>query len=63
MRTRLSLVQTIGFCFVYVALGFLYPIFTTSLNPFENGMAHSFANGLGHRPRLWETSRVRSFPK
>jgi hypothetical protein len=27
-------VQAIGFCLVYVALGFLSPIFTISLNPF-----------------------------
>ena len=35
MRTQLSLVQAIGFCLVYVALGFLFPIFTLSPNPFE----------------------------
>ncbi len=35
MRTQLSLVQAIGFCLAYVALGFLYPIFTISFNPFE----------------------------
>ena len=35
MRTQLSLVQAIGFCLVYVALGFLFPIFTISPNPFE----------------------------
>jgi hypothetical protein len=35
MRTQLSLVQVIGFCLVYVALGFLFPIFTLSPNPFE----------------------------
>ena len=35
MRTQLSLVQAIGFCLVYVALGFLYPIVSISLNPFE----------------------------
>lgn len=35
MRSHLSLVQAIGFCLVYVALGFLFPIFTISLNPFE----------------------------
>ena len=34
MRSHLSLVQAIGFCLMYVALGFLYPIFTISLNPF-----------------------------
>ena len=35
MRTQLSLVQTIGFCLVYVALGFLYPLVSISLNPFQ----------------------------
>ena len=35
MRSHLSLVQAIGFCLVYVALGFLFPISTISLNPFE----------------------------
>jgi hypothetical protein len=35
MRSHLSLVQAIGFCLVYVALGLLLPIFTISLNPFE----------------------------
>jgi hypothetical protein len=34
MRTQLSLVQTIGFCLVYVALDFLYPVVSTSLNSF-----------------------------
>jgi len=35
MRSHLSLVQAIGFCLVYVALGFLFPIFPISPNPFE----------------------------
>src|SRR5690349_16766513 len=35
MRSHLSLVQAIGFCLVDVAVGFLFPIFTISLNPFE----------------------------
>lgn len=35
MRSQLSLVQAIGFCLVYAALGLLLPIFTISLNPFE----------------------------
>jgi hypothetical protein len=34
LRSQLSLMQAIGFCLVYVALGFLFPLFTTSLNPF-----------------------------
>jgi hypothetical protein len=94
MRTHLSLVQAIGFCLVYIALGFLYPIVSISLNPFEaapfwivtlalsilliglvlglegyllsplqNAQARSFPNRLGQRPRLWDTSRVKSFPK
>src|SRR5215469_7126952 len=33
MRSQLSLLQVIGFCLLYTALGFLYPIFTISLNP------------------------------
>jgi hypothetical protein len=35
MRSQISLVQAIGFCLVYVALGFLLPIANLSLNPFE----------------------------
>ena len=35
MGTHLSLVQAIGFCLVYIALSFLYPIVSISLNPFE----------------------------
>ncbi len=35
MRTHLSLVQAIGFCLVYIALGLLLPIFINLLNPFE----------------------------
>lgn len=34
MRSQLSLMQAIGFCLVYVALGLLSPISTISLNPF-----------------------------
>ena len=35
MKTQLPLVQAIGFCLIYVALGFLFPAFTISPNPFE----------------------------
>ena len=35
MRSQISLLQVIGFCLVYPALGFLIPIFTISLNPFR----------------------------
>jgi hypothetical protein len=35
MRSQISLLQVIGFCLLYAALGFLYPIFTIPLNPFE----------------------------
>jgi len=35
MRSHLSLVQAIGFCLVYAALGLLLPIFINLLNPFE----------------------------
>ncbi len=35
MRFHISLVQAIGFCLVYVALGLLLPIANISLNPFE----------------------------
>jgi hypothetical protein len=122
LRSHLSLVQAIGFCLVYIALSFLYPIVSISLNPFEaapfwivalalsilliglvfgllagrftpqfkptrlqwlgfgvlslvlflegyllsplqNALARSFPNRLGHHPRLWDTSRVKSSPK
>lgn len=35
MRTHLSLVQALGFCLVYVALGLLFPIFYNLIDPFE----------------------------
>ena len=35
MKSQISLVQAIGFCLVYIALGFLLPIANISLNPFE----------------------------
>ena len=35
MRSQISLLQVIGFCLLYAALGFLYPTFTISLNPFQ----------------------------
>lgn len=35
MRSRLSLVQAISFCLVYIALGLLLPIFINWLDPFE----------------------------
>ena len=35
MRSQISLLQVIGFCLAYAALGFLIPIFTISLNPFR----------------------------
>lgn len=35
MRSQLSLVQAIGFCLVYVALGLLLPIFINLIDPFE----------------------------
>lgn len=34
MRSQISLLQVVGFCLLYAALGFLDPIFTISLNPF-----------------------------
>ena len=122
MKTQLPLVQAIGFCLIYVALGFLFPAFTISPNPFEAApfwiitlssrcaahlpcvwpadralhptiqahrlqwlgfgvlslvlflegyllsplqiaLARSLPNSLGHRPRLWDAQRVKSFPK
>lgn len=35
MRSHLSLVQAIGFCLVYAALGLLLPIFYNLIDPFE----------------------------
>jgi hypothetical protein len=46
MRTQLSLVQAIGFYFVYMALGFLYPIVSISLNRYEAAPFWIVTSGL-----------------
>ena len=35
MRSQISLLQVVGFLLLYAALGFLFPIFNISLNPFR----------------------------